>query len=319
MIRLLAPGFVVAVIVGCAPTHRANLANTAIASDGHQALVVSDHWYEVVQVDPSPADVPSAGIRRSIKDSHWPWRVRHRKSGIIMQLVPSIGPLSVDYQCIVIKGATVSLRSVATTKAFYLGCTECSVGEARRLRLAAASVTGTQDHESDDRLPVEVRSHSDLSSELACSGLRLPTEAEWVYFAALLWSNGGMEYARSENILDRSSAENAAIIERFAIPSSDLGEDGIAGPCAVGTCGKGLMGFHDVFGNVSELCADMNLAILAHSALTPKDVRDQYGFVAAIHGGAYNLPLGRCRPGMSTLMDQYPNRVGFRVAHDAAE
>ncbi|MCR9246305.1 MAG: bifunctional serine/threonine-protein kinase/formylglycine-generating enzyme family protein [bacterium] len=142
--------------------------------------------------------------------------------------------------------------------AFFVSKFECTQGQWLRLAGTRPSFTtrATSRGDVDLRHPVEQITWHDATLHLARRRLRLPTEAQWEYFARggtkTIWSNGDDvgEMSTYANICDESSGGiNGTPVE----PGLD---DGYPHTAPVGTFAPNAFGLHDVHGNVSEWCRD---------------------------------------------------------------
>jgi formylglycine-generating enzyme required for sulfatase activity len=199
----------------------------------------------------------------------------------------------------------------------YIAAVETAVSVAVRLGLTRGEAEDDLGSKDDD-FPAVGYKISQVVEALARNDLRLPMEVEWVYMAATIWNKTGSAVAMKENIIDRSSPENVAEIDQLGLDDQDVGHDGFPGRSPVGACGSSGNGFYDVFGNVSELCADDSLAKVAGLNLESR-VRPSTTFMM-VHGGSFQYPLSSCAPGVVGRVLEPEHKLlwyqGFRVAHD---
>jgi formylglycine-generating enzyme required for sulfatase activity len=132
-------------------------------------------WADVLQLEVDPAVVTDARARDRIQESGWPWKVRERKTGIRLVLVPggrfTMGSPPTEQGRN--KDETLNTRDMA--KPFYMGESEVTVAQWKRLKNG-----GNGD---SDELPKDSVSWVQVQTYLKSvgNGLRLPTEAEWEY------------------------------------------------------------------------------------------------------------------------------------------
>jgi formylglycine-generating enzyme required for sulfatase activity len=140
----------------------------------------STTWFEVVEAEPDPKVVTDEDAIAKIKQSGKPWKVRHRKSGIVFVLCPPgkfrMGsPLSEVGRPAVEGEEHEHDRSI--TQAFYLSQFEVTQREWKRV------MGGSPALRVGGELPVERVSWSGAQdfARRAGRGVRLPSEAEWEY------------------------------------------------------------------------------------------------------------------------------------------
>jgi formylglycine-generating enzyme required for sulfatase activity len=143
----------------------------------------SAEWYEVVSQRPGP-EVTDATMRRKIEESGHPWKVRDRATGIEMVLVMPGEFLMGSPQSEPGRNADEGPQHrVRLTKAFYLGATEVTQAQWRRM------MGSSQGFFRGESLPAD-GSWDDLQAFLSKANagvparvepLRAPTEAEWEY------------------------------------------------------------------------------------------------------------------------------------------
>lgn len=252
-------------------------------------------WAEVVDARPDPAVVTDATLRRSIELLGLPWRVRDRKSGIELLLVPTG-----RFRCGAAPGDKAAeadehpARLVELTKPFYIGRFEV-----RRREWFRAERDLATDPEAPER-PIAGVTFAEVRTFLAPMGLRLPTEAEWEFAC-----RAGTDGARYGDL------------EAVAWSSARSGTK----PRPVGQKHANALGLHDMLGNVWEMC-DSEYAPDTYERW-PEGIRDPAGPATKLHvvrGGCFSVTQGDrlCRAssrGFGTFAAPYPAR-GFRVARN---
>ncbi len=109
-----------------------------------------------------------------------------------------------------------------------------------------SSLVGLGDH------PVVHMTWNDAKAFCSWSGLRLPTEAEWVYAA-----RGGLVqklYPWGDKL--RPNGEHRCNIWQGRFPEHDSGEDGYTGTCPVDAFPANGFGLFSMTGNTWEWCED---------------------------------------------------------------
>jgi formylglycine-generating enzyme required for sulfatase activity len=140
---------------------------------GPDRLRLVKEWADVLTLEPDPDIVTDAVMRDRIQQSGYPWRVRHRATGIIMVLIPGgtfrMGSPNSEPG----RGEDEMQHPRTIQRAFYLGESEVMIWQWNRDRKGG---NGSSDNRPKDNL-----SWSDASSWAKASKLRLPSEAEWEY------------------------------------------------------------------------------------------------------------------------------------------
>ena len=187
-------------------------------------------WAEVLDAKPDPAVVTNEAMRARIEALGLPWRVRDRRSGVELLLVPpgeflmGAGDSDSDAQ-----NAEKPAHLVTITKPFYLGRFEVTQLEWERVRNSNPSSFFAP------RLPVQRVTFGEVILFLESAAFRLPTEAEWEYAC-----RGGSTDARYGEL---------DLIARYEGNSN-------ARPGLVGERPANALGFHDMLGNAMEWCGD---------------------------------------------------------------
>ncbi|MDZ4774628.1 MAG: SUMF1/EgtB/PvdO family nonheme iron enzyme [Planctomycetota bacterium] len=133
-------------------------------------------WAEVIEQEPDPAFVESLNWRTAMELEKMPWRVRDRKSGIEMVLIPpgsySRGALGDDLEA---SPEERPAHRVTITQPFYLGRYEVQEAEFTHVMKGLALDT-------EQRGLPWTGTYAALARLFdKAPGLRLPTEAEWEY------------------------------------------------------------------------------------------------------------------------------------------
>jgi formylglycine-generating enzyme required for sulfatase activity len=192
--------------------------------------------YEVLELAPDPLAVPDAQIRRAIAACGRPWKVRHRRSGIELVLIP---PGTFERGASLGDGAAQDderpARTAAIEQGFYLG--RCEVTQGQWVRVEHANPSSFR---GEENLPVDGVSWTDLRGQKgflahAGGGLRLPSESEWEYAAR----------AGSKNPRHGALEQVAWHADNSAARTHGVGQKAAN---AFGLC--------DVLGNVSEWCEE---------------------------------------------------------------
>jgi formylglycine-generating enzyme required for sulfatase activity len=241
---------------------------------------------EVVRQDPDPAVVTDAAGRARMIATRLPWKVRDRKTGIVMLLCPPgefVMGSPVDEQG---RGSNERQREVSIEQAFYLS--EAEVTQAQWARVMEKNPSRGEGLGN----PVNSVFWSECQSFCQLSGLRLPSEVEWEFacragttgayagdLKSMGWFNDGSGGAKEHPVKQK-------------LPNP--------------------WGFYDMHGNVIEWCQDtydLNAVgtQAAASANSPAHV---------IRGGGWFQRSDECR---SASRDSYSDRrrevmFGFRVA-----
>ncbi len=254
------------------------------------APVVID--WEVLEEQPDPAVVTDPSARRAITESGHPWRVRHKRSGMELLLVPagtylrgspdSDGEADDDER---------PQHQVTISKPFYLG--RYAVTQAQWRKVMA--VESSSRFEGDKR-PVENVSWNYAQSFVTKIGLRLPTEAEW-------------EYACRAGITEPRYGDLGAIAWHEG-NSEEQTHD-------VGGKQANPWGFHDMIGNAWEWCEDgyeANAYSRCRGGVTDPVV--SVGSSRVVRGGSWRSAARNCR---SARRSRYApttrsDYFGFRVA-----
>jgi formylglycine-generating enzyme required for sulfatase activity len=254
------------------------------------ALNAALSWYEIVAADPDPAVVTDAEARARMTATKLPWKVRDRKTGIVMLLCPPgefmMGSPASEKR----RSKDEARHSVTITKAFYLSETEVTQESWQKVMGANPSQFKGANN------PVERVSWNDCQKFCQSSGLRLATESEWEYAC-----RAGTTTAYSFG---------AGITKQQANFSSGFSS---GGAFACGSLPANQWGFREMHGNVWEWCEDV-YEVTASS--TQDAVNGNSSTNRVLRGGAWYVDSSGVRSsdrGYNTPDFTY-NSIGFRVA-----
>ncbi|MEZ6016468.1 MAG: formylglycine-generating enzyme family protein [Planctomycetota bacterium] len=256
-------------------------------------------WAEVLEAAPDPAVVADPELRSRLSATGLPWRVRDRRSGIELLLVPtgtfSRGAAPDDAE------ATDDERpahAVVVVEPFYLGRYEVTQGEWQRVLGDNPSFFTGESGRASGELgpPVEQVALFRVHEFLAETELRLPTESQWE--AACRAGDPRPRYGALDEIAwHRGNAHGM--------------------PHAVGGRAANALGFHDLLGNVWEWTASGFMAEEYARHRTPLDARAAVlgAAKAVLRGGSWYDPPKRARASArySVERDFVGGHVGFRV------
>lgn len=258
-------------------------------------------WADVLQREPDPEVVTEAKARSEIVASGMPWRVRERRSGIVLLLVPAGTFLMGSPPSEESRGQGELIHPRRIRRPFYLGESEVSQAEWLRLRPKNPS------KHVGDEFPVERVSCAEAKAFARDCGLRLPSEAEWEY-ACRAGSALAFGFGAS---LDWHLANFDGTAVRDGLPPGQKRGETIE----VGQLGRNAWGFADMHGNVGEWCEDTLIDYPSEGA----DERPmQGGKVRVIRGGTFLGSQEQCRSAcrQSVTDDRYLD-VGLRLARAA--
>lgn len=245
--------------------------------------------FETLAQDPDPTVVTDTDARQRIKETGYPWKIKHVKTGMVMLLVPPgdfmMGsPLSEQ-------GRDIDERQhhCKISKAFYLSQNEVS-------QMEYVSVTGKNPSLSKSAdLPVESLNWTVCNEFFSktSGALRFPSEAEWEH------------------------ACRAGTTTAFSFGESvTLAQVNYGGKHSVrcGSLAANAWGFHEMHGNVWEWCEDTYGEYRAQgdeAAIVNANVPNR-----VLRGGSWSGGTNGCRGSQrSNLTPGYAsNNVGFRSA-----
>lgn len=316
----------------CAYLAAALLAATGCRGAGDRSTAAQGDWYDVVSDAPGP-EVTDVAMRRRLESSGHPRRVRDRATGIELVLVlPGALLMGSPEDEPGRSGDEGPQHRVLLTRAFYLGATEVTQGQWRR-------VTGEdRGFFPDDRKPAD-GSWDDLQSFLARANdglpaeiepLRAPTEGEWEY-ACRAGTGGPFAFDapvghglvnHNDGVVDTPYVDGA-----LRVVDGRLGVAWEAPPsagCRMTTVAAGSLppnpwGLHEMHGNLWEWTADgYSTSTYARRGATAVDPfeRPEAGGTRTLRGGSW---YGNARFSRSAARDRgapstRSNRIGFRVA-----
>jgi formylglycine-generating enzyme required for sulfatase activity len=254
-----------------------------------RATRLSSSWdAEVLSEYPDPAVVTDVAARSRIFATGLPWRVRDRKTGIVMLLCPpgdfTMGSPASEAG----RFADETQHRRTIFKAFYLGETEVTQEQWQCV------MGGYPSSFKGRSSPVEQVSWDDCKRFCASTGFRLPTEAEWEY------------------------ACRAGTTDAYAGPLEGMGwydENSGGRTHAVETKQANPWGLFDMHGNVWEWCED-GYGRYPSLAATQDAARNAEGGARVLRGGGWYYGASFCRsanrhydaPGGTNGF------IGFRVA-----
>ncbi len=268
-------------------------------------------WADVVDGRPDPAAVPDPDLRRRILDCGRPFRIRHRESGVLLQLVPPGAYLRGARRGDADASADELPRRCARVPApLYVAVTEVTNDAFARFnpRHESGELRGYRIDHPDQ--PVARVSWDDARAFCNHFGLRLLTDSEWEYIARggvdgrFPWGDGVAGAAGAANVLDRAglSAFPAARDRSFDI------EDCAVVAAATGSFRGNGFGLCDVIGNVWEWVAD-----------GPTDSsRERAEALRFVRGGSFLTGPDRCRASHRETRSRWARLpdTGFRVVAD---
>ncbi|MDI9404973.1 MAG: formylglycine-generating enzyme family protein [Limnohabitans sp.] len=244
-------------------------------------------WFEVLAVTPDPAVVTDAEGRARMVATKLPWKVRDRKTGIVMLLCPPGKFLMGSPETEEDRRDDETQHKRVIRSAFYLSETEVTQDQWRM-------VMGTNpSFFKGGKNPVEQVSWNDCQRFCTATGLRLPNEAEWEYACragttgAYAGDLGSMAWYRNN-----SGASTHPVATKAANP----------------------WGFHDMHGNVLEWCRDMYCEYPLRGGT---EEAATFGSYRVLRGGCwYNFTFNvrssyrdyDIAPGLTSSL------IGFRVA-----
>ncbi len=242
-------------------------------------------WCDVVAAEPDPAVVTDAEARGRMTATKLPWKVRDRKTGIVMLLCPPGEFMMGSRESEKGRSDDEAQHRVPITKAFYLSETEVTQESWKK-------VMGTNPSRNDGvSYPVERVSWNDCQSFCQSSGLRLPSESEWEYAC-----RAGTTTAYS---LGASITKQQANFDATSM-------------VACGSLPANQWGFREMHGNVYEWCEDG----YETSASATQDAAKGNTTYRVVRGGAWNFFAGSVRSSNRDLYAPVITNliIGFRVA-----
>lgn len=255
---------------------------------------------DVLEGAADPAVVTDPSLRAAIDATGLPWRIRHRRSGIELLLVPPMG-----FE----RGAALGdqeaadderpSHAAAVTAAFYLGRHEVTAAE---WEAVTGERPGFFSAAADEGAPIENVSYFAAQDFAAAAGLRLPTESQW------------------------EAACRAGSAEARHGPLDDVAwHRGNAGgrPHPVGSLAPNALGFYDMLGNVWEWTRSGYVAeeYARRAGTLAREPLDARGYArgtprTVLRGGSWFDPPKRARASAryATERDLTAGHVGLRAA-----
>lgn len=284
-------------------------------------------WYEVVSHRAGP-EVTDLVMRNKIAGSGLPWKVRDRATGIELVLVmPGEFLMGSPESEIGREKDEGPQHEVRLTRGFYLGATEVSQAQWRRL------MGPTESFFEGDSLPIDP-SWNDVNTFLTRASaavsvveqehLRLPTEAEWEYAARA----GTTTPFSLDGAIDPTRVNfNDGLVKSAVVVDGKFEVEWVTPPspeCLMATAPVGALppnpwGVHEMHGNVWEWTADRYSAdgfAEGESIVSDPFEAASGDQLLSLRGGSWYDGVGDCRsaardggsPGARS------NRIGFRVA-----
>jgi len=255
---------------------------------------------DVLEVEADPSVVTDPSLRAAIAATGRPWRVRHRRSGMELLLVPPMvferGAAPGDSEA---ADDERPAHAAAVTAAFYLGRFEVTAAQWEAVTGERPSFFSAVNGEG---APIESVSYFAGQAFASAAGLSLPTESQW----------------------------EAACRAGSSEPRHGLLDDvgwhrGNAGgrPHPVGLLSANALGFHDMLGNVWEwtrsgYVADEYDRYADSGGAAPLDVRGHARGTprTVLRGGSWFDPPKRARASAryATERDLVAGHVGLRAA-----
>jgi formylglycine-generating enzyme required for sulfatase activity len=255
------------------------------------ALNAASSWYEIVAAEPDPAVVTDAEARARMTATKLPWKVRDRKTGIVMLLCPPGEFMMGSPASKAGRSNDEAQHSVTITKAFYLSETEVTQESWQKVMGANPSEFKGANN------PVEWVSWNDCQSFCQSSGLRLASESEWEYACR---AGTTTAYSFGASITQQQA--------NFDSPSKTG-----RGTVACGSLPANQWGFREMHGNVWEWCEDRYQAT---ASSTQDAVNGNSPSNRVLRGGAWYLNTYFVRSSLRLNFTPSSTRyyIGFRVA-----
>jgi len=293
---------------------------------------VSAEWYEIVSQRPAP-EVTDPTMRRMIEESGHPWKVRDRETGIEMVLVMPGEFLMGSPESEPGRFANEGPRHrVRLTRAFYLGATEVTQAQWRRMMGSSQGFFRGDGKPADgsweDLQAFLSRANADIAAGV--EPLRAPTEAEWEY-ACRAGSTGPFSFegpaghdllnfndgiVRSPYVDGKLKVVAGRLEVEWETPPSPGARMTTA---AAGSLPPNAWGLHEMHGNLSEWTAD-RYSPDAYSGRGPVAVDPiepaAGGEARTLRGGDWykSARHSRCAARDEGGTHTRSNRIGFRVA-----
>ncbi len=287
------------------------IALITIATSALALLWITTSTPTPLPIVPTPGPTPMAplgsefeALGTEVGASGLPRRVRHRRTGIVLVLIPpgefTMGSPETEPE----RETDEPRRAMKIEAPFYLGETEVTVGEWKRVYETEPGIPA-----SDETLPIgAVTWHLAMEFIAALNqegeaGWRLPTEVEWEYACR---AGTTTIFSFGDNITtDQVNYDGRSPYDRTP---KGLRRDG---PVPVRSLPANPWGLYEMHGNAFEWCAEFYVAHPERDVPPTKP-----GASRSIRGGAWN---SRARETRSAYRDGYPPassgaKYGFRVA-----
>jgi formylglycine-generating enzyme required for sulfatase activity len=185
-------------------------------------------WRDVIAAEPDPAVVTDAAARARMTATKLPWKVRDRKTGIVLLLCPPGEFMMGSPASEAGRRDDEAQHRVTITKAFYLSETEVTQEVWQKVKGANPSYFKGANN------PVEQVSWNDCQSFCQSSGLRLASESEWEYACR---AGTTTAYSFGAGITKQQANFDARTVACGSLPANQWG-------------------FREMHGNVFEWCED---------------------------------------------------------------
>ena len=248
------------------------------------ALNAASSWYEIVAAEPDPAVVTDAEARARMTATKLPWKVRDRKTGMVMLLCPPGEFMMGSPASEAGRSDDEAQHRVQITRAFYLSETEVTQESWQKVMFPNPSGFNGASN------PVEQVSWNDCQSFCQSSGLRLASESAWEY-ACRAGTTGAYagDLASMAWFGDNSGGSTHPVKQRK----------------------PNAWGLYDMHGNVWEWCEDG----YAQSASSTQQASTGIVGTRVLRGGGWYDGASGCRTADRARTPGGTNHhVGFRVA-----
>ena len=214
---------------------------------------------------PLPPELAAAAGTEFDKTTGLPHTVVHRKTGIVMVLIPPgsflMGSPDDEPDRFHDEGP---VHRVRISRAFYLS--KCEVTNAEFAKAGTPHSSGTFEGRSlgGPNQPALYITSEKAKAFCAWAGLQLPTEAQWEYAcragttSRFWWGDAEADAGRCANVADRQADLHwESRLKPFGTVSRFFdADDGHVVSAPVGSFAPNPFGLHDMIGNAWEWCAD---------------------------------------------------------------
>lgn len=281
-------------------------------------LVTIPAWADLLEPYPDPLVVTNLAHRTAIIATGYPWRVRHKATGIEMVLVPSGSfPMGCSASALGTCATNESpVHNVNLTSALYIGRYEVTQAQWQaRMSTNPSYFQGDQYPDWPQR-PVERVSWDSIQPFLTQTGLRLLSEAEWEYAY-----RAGTTTAFHGSASQPAGTSDDALLNGLAWCAANNGQFGSAqyGTKVVGQRLANGFGLHDMSGNVWEWVSDWHSGNYYSSSPQNNPSGPSSGTYKVVRGGNWEMPSAFCRASYRSYFVapvHTGNGVGFRVARN---